>query len=228
MSSLPVSPTGSGHISRIGGVLAATGGALAAAGVLVAGFQWGSPRAEHVSPSASLNTAAAIPVASLRQVGPNLVPNPGLVDHGGAALARGLLGWGKAPLFRVVKLPGGRHGELVSLPHGDTGGVFFSVPVRSGRIYEEGFLVQVSRLSQGASVTITLEWYHRSGPQNLRSLGMLATVLRRPTSTSVSVAQAGSAPPDADVANVVVNVVRGGSVVVSGPSLRLATRSGSH
>lgn len=202
---------------------------VALAGVLVEGFRLGVP----YTPPGYVAGRPIVP-KDLMPAGPDLVPDAAMAPVKGSVLASGLHAWGASPRLADVPVSfpprfgtaAGR-AELVSLNRGDTGGVWFTVPVRSGHWYDERIVVLVRRVDRGAVVSVNLEWYRVTGTgagSVSRSLGAYVTLLHRAGSTPVAVRQFGYAPAGANRAHVVVDVVRGGEVLVVGAQLHLAVR----
>ena len=198
------------------------------------------PRPAAGSTAPATTTTTTIPVSSVIPIGPELISNPTLIPRAGSDVAIGLQVWGQAPALAVSRQRSarggkkGHHGtttvgytQSVSLARHHTGGVWFTINVRPGRIYEAAVALRVLELPAGASVVVRLEWY----PAASSASGAIPAIEAAPSQTltsatgkTITVTEAGEAPLHTATVHEVVNVIGGGKVVISHASLRLARR----
>jgi hypothetical protein len=153
----------------------------------------------------------------------NLLTNGGFevaserVDKKG--LARGVTGWGDARLTLVgAPVQTGKRAQRLEVGLGRVGGLWFEVPVEAGKTYEQSGWIQVGDLNPGSRAEMIVEWY--GADANL--LDYHAFSLTEVDAALVRRSQTVDAPATAARARYLVNITRGGSLVVDGAGLQMS------
>jgi hypothetical protein len=153
----------------------------------------------------------------------NLLSNPSFETPDG--LAKGLVPWGAAT-FALVTAPvhRGRYAQRLQVAPGQMGGAWFELAATPSSTYRQSVWLDVTALGRDSTAEVVLEWYGPSA--NLLGYQSLPThttgdrlVLRSQTATS---------PPGTVKVRFLVNLSKGGTVVMDSADLRAVPAAPGH